>query len=200
MAEYSELDEKTMDIPTADVIEHTADSSDVLLDLGEYQSAPVAVSDEFVLDLDDPSDMEDTLGGQASSPEPMRAFIEPQVIETVPSVAAGFSYQPEVQAPAYSNVEEVPYEDQVHEITAEPVATVEPEPEPELVSAPTTNPLVAPTATTVEAGSLSQETIDAIARRVVEMMSEKVVQEIAWEVVPDLAELLIKKQLEEKTK
>ena len=52
----------------------------------------------------------------------------------------------------------------------------------------------------VEAGSLSQETIDAIARRVVEMMSEKVIQEIAWEVVPDLAELMIKRQLEEKTK
>jgi hypothetical protein len=32
------------------------------------------------------------------------------------------------------------------------------------------------------------------------MMSEKVVQEIAWEVVPDLAELMIKRQLEEKTK
>jgi hypothetical protein len=39
--------------------------------------------------------------------------------------------------------------------------------------------------------------IDAIARRVVEMMSDKVVREIAWEVVPDLAELLIKRQLEE---
>jgi hypothetical protein len=29
------------------------------------------------------------------------------------------------------------------------------------------------------------------------MMSDKVVREVAWEVVPDLAELLIKKQLEE---
>jgi hypothetical protein len=30
-------------------------------------------------------------------------------------------------------------------------------------------------------------------------MSEKAVQEIAWEVVPDLAELLIRKQLAQKT-
>ncbi len=45
---------------------------------------------------------------------------------------------------------------------------------------------------------LSPEMIDAIALRVVEHMSEKVVQEIAWEVVPQLAELLIKRQLEEK--
>jgi hypothetical protein len=29
-------------------------------------------------------------------------------------------------------------------------------------------------------------------------MSDKVIREIAWEVVPDLAELLIKRQLEEK--
>jgi hypothetical protein len=44
---------------------------------------------------------------------------------------------------------------------------------------------------------LSPETIDAIVRRVVDQMSEKVVREIAWEVVPELAELLIKKKLEE---
>jgi CheY-like chemotaxis protein len=45
---------------------------------------------------------------------------------------------------------------------------------------------------------LSPEMIDAIARRAVEHLSEKVVQEIAWEVVPQMAELLIKRQLEEK--
>jgi hypothetical protein len=47
-------------------------------------------------------------------------------------------------------------------------------------------------------GELSPEMIDAIARRAVEQLSEKVVQEIAWEVVPQLAELMIKRQLEEK--
>jgi CheY-like chemotaxis protein len=44
---------------------------------------------------------------------------------------------------------------------------------------------------------LSPEVIDAIARRAVEYLSEKAVQEIAWEVVPQLAELLIKRRLEE---
>jgi hypothetical protein len=39
--------------------------------------------------------------------------------------------------------------------------------------------------------------IDKIARRVVELMSDKVVREIAWEVVPDLAELLVKRKLDE---
>ena len=44
---------------------------------------------------------------------------------------------------------------------------------------------------------LSPEVIDAIARRAVELLSERVVEQIAWEVVPDLAELLIKRRLEE---
>lgn len=47
------------------------------------------------------------------------------------------------------------------------------------------------------ANQLPPEAIDAIARRVVERISERVVQEIAWEVVPQLAELMIKRQLEE---
>jgi CheY-like chemotaxis protein len=51
--------------------------------------------------------------------------------------------------------------------------------------------------TSLASSELSAETIDAIARRVVEQLSDKVVREIAWEVVPDLAELLIKKKLEE---
>ena len=44
---------------------------------------------------------------------------------------------------------------------------------------------------------LSPEVIDAIARRAVEQLSARVVEQIAWEVVPDLAELLIKRRLEE---
>jgi CheY-like chemotaxis protein len=44
---------------------------------------------------------------------------------------------------------------------------------------------------------LSPAAIDAIARRVVEQLSAKVVEQIAWEVVPPLAELLIKRRLEE---
>ena len=50
------------------------------------------------------------------------------------------------------------------------------------------------------ADHLSPEAIDKIARRVVEQMSESIVREIAWEVVPDLAELLIKRKLDEEKK
>ena len=50
------------------------------------------------------------------------------------------------------------------------------------------------------ADQLSPQAVETIARRVVELMSDKVVREIAWEVVPELAELLIKRRLEEERK
>jgi CheY-like chemotaxis protein len=65
-------------------------------------------------------------------------------------------------------------------------------------SSESTAPLTPPVPGEFSIQQLSPEMIDAIARRAVEYMSEKVVQEIAWEVVPQLAELLIKRQLEEK--
>ena len=200
-AQDNGLGAETVDIATADVKEETnVESSDVLLDIDEYELAHTAAADDFVLDLDMPDEaFEDTLSGQVSAPAAMRAFVEPQVTETVASVAGpAFSYEAEVQAPSYQ-VTEVAYEDQVHEIVPKPVTSFHSEP---VVA--DTNPLQdrtpAAAPVPVEAGSLSQETIDAIARRVVEMMSEKVIQEIAWEVVPDLAELMIRRQLEEKTK
>ena len=193
-AAETELHEEKMETAAAEVNRETQpDSSDVLLDLGEIEHADVMEADEFVLDLDDTFESE-----VIPEPAPMRAFVEPEVTE---SVATGFgqvsSYQPQVQAAVYSDVEEVAYEDQVHEIAPEPKYNTNPIPlpvsvEPEAVSEANT------TTTSFAPDSLSPEVIDAIAKRVVEMMSEKVVQEIAWEVVPDLAELLIKKRLEEK--
>jgi CheY-like chemotaxis protein len=50
------------------------------------------------------------------------------------------------------------------------------------------------------AGRLSPAEIEAVARRVVEMMSDEIVREIAWEVVPDLAELMVRRKLEEERK
>ncbi|PYS71375.1 MAG: hypothetical protein DMF69_10620 [Acidobacteria bacterium] len=194
--EKTESREEKMETSTANVNEYLqADPSDVLLDLGEYESAEVADSDDFVLDL------EDTLGGdiEVSEPAPMRAFVEPEIAETA-MAAPSYSYQPEVHAHSYSGAEEIAYEDQVHEVYSEPQSKYQTAPMPAIIE-PLPEPLAevpsATTSTAVSAGQLSKESIDAIARRVVEMMSEKVVHDIAWEVVPDLAELLIKKRLEE---
>jgi CheY-like chemotaxis protein len=157
----------------------TEDSSDVLLDLGELE--PVRASaedDEFVLDLD-----EDL--APAYEAAPARApYVEPQVKEAVAAVGAyESSYQPEVHSP-FADTQEVPYVSHVHDVV-----------KPERVY---DEPAPAGPATSVTPDQLSPEMIDAIARRCVELMSDKVIREIAWEVVPDLAELLIKKQLEEK--
>ena len=156
----------------------TDDSSDVLLDLGDIEPVRASSDDDFVLDLDD------EVAQPAYETAPMREFVEPQVKEAVAAVG---SY--EVHS-SFADTQEVPYAPEVHD-----VAIVEPEPEPVFVEpAPAA---VAP-ATSISTDQLSPEMIDAIARRAVELMSDKVIREIAWEVVPDLAELLIKRQLEEK--
>jgi CheY-like chemotaxis protein len=172
--------------------EEPMESSDVLLDLGDFEPVHAVAEDDFILDLDMPGgfSLEDTLDGE--TPAPMRAFVEPQLTET--AAVSSFSYQPEVSARSTSYVEPIAYEDQVHEIAPETQPTYEPakmDAEPAVSS-------IAPAVAAVVPGELSQEMIDAIARRAVEMLSDKVIREIAWEVVPDLAELLIKRQLEDK--
>ena len=165
----------------------TEDSTDVLLDLGEMESVGASSDDDFVLDLDE------DVAQPAYAAAPARPFVEPQVKEAVAAVGAyESSYQPEVHSP-FADTQEVPYASEVHD----DVAVVEPEPEPQPVFA---EPAPAVPATSISADHLSPEMIDAIARRAVELMSDKVIREIAWEVVPDLAELLIKRQLEERTK
>ena len=168
--------------------ETQADVGDVLLDLGEIEAVGEA-SDDFVLELDD--DVSDVAEPYAPAPAPAyeatpvyepalsRSFVEPQISEKP-------SYEPEVHD-SFADTQEITY------------AAVA-EPEPEVESAPESVSSVAPVAAVsapVTPGELSPEIIDAIARRAVELMSDKVIREIAWEVVPDLAELLIKKQLEE---
>ncbi len=166
--------EETMEPETRD------DSSDVLLDLGEYEPVHASADDDFVLDLDDRP-------AQVAAPAPTRTFVEPEVKETVAAASVHeSSYQPQVH-PSFADTQEVPLS------AMQDLAVVEPEPavaEPEPV-APSTS---------FTPGQLTPEMIDVIARRVVEMMSDKVVREIAWEVVPDLAELLIKQQLEKQAK
>ena len=162
-----------------------ADQSDVLLDLGEIEAVGEA-DDDFVLELDDevsapaaaaavappvyePAPAYDAAPAYEAA-APVKAFVEPEVVE-----APAYQPEPEIHD-SFADTQEIAY------------AVAEPEPVVQSVSS------VSPPAG-VE--GLSPEMIDAIARRAVELLSDKVIREIAWEVVPDLAELLIKKQLEE---
>ena len=175
--------EEKMDTEPRDASQ--SDSSDVLLDLGELEPARAVADDEFVLDLDD--DTSD-VAAPAYERAPVRAFVEPQVKEAVATAASSYS--------SFADTQEVPYVTHAsYASQVEEVPVVEPEPEPQPRSSASVSSVAS-----ITPDQLSPEMIDAIARRAVEMMSDKVIREIAWEVVPDLAELLIKRQLEEKAK
>ena len=176
--------EETMETETRD---DSRGDSDVLLDLGEFEPVHASADDEFVLDLDDQSNEV-----AAPAATPMRAFVEPEVKETVAAASVYQStYQPQVHS-SFADTQEVPFASAMTDFSV-----VESEHEPVVTAAP--EPVAAPS-TAVTPDQLTPEMIDVIARRVVEMMSDKVVREIAWEVVPDLAELLIKEQLEKQAK
>jgi hypothetical protein len=196
-----------MDSPATELRHDTqVEPADALLDLGDFEAVQAVDADDFVLDLD-PYEGPDSSIQEPYTPEavPMRAFVEPQVSEAVAGMGSqDFTYQSQIQNEAvssYRSTAELAYEDRVHEVAnLEPVATYEAQEDASvgaaLPKASVVNDSVPAGALTAD--SLSPELIDAIARRAVALLSEKVVQEIAWEVVPDLAELLIKRQLEEK--
>jgi CheY-like chemotaxis protein len=189
--------------------------ADSLLDLGEYEPITAAGSDDFVLDLDvedEPRNGSEGVTRLYEEPAPQRTFVEPAMTQTAPPdswIAPAEPYAPPTpvyEASVTYDEPEVAYEDQVHEVSAEPEyvpdapvpVTVVSEQPPEIFSSSGTSAEQFSSAAAISADKLSPEMIDAIARRVVEMMSDEVVREIAWEVVPSLAELLIKRQLEEK--
>ena len=166
-----------------------------LLDLGDFEPSQGAAEEDFVLDIDlDEVEQRapvarsfgSQVGGQNLSTQDNRQFgmvdrVDSEVKPTVDPMA-------ETQG-------------MVHSRPASQDVAKSDFTEPEIVEAQMRHaPASAPVAETgqVSLQQLSPEAIDAIARRAVEMLSERVVQEIAWEVVPQLAELLIKRQLEEK--
>jgi CheY-like chemotaxis protein len=147
--------------------------NDALLDLGDFDSAP-SVTEDLVLDLD----YEEPVSSSAvavpelapESVAPIEAASPAEFIAVEPV----HEEQPVAELQEWAIVTEIPAE------AASPVNVLE-------EAQGSSDPGIA----------LSPEAIDAIARRAVEHLSEKVVREIAWEVVPELAELLIKKRLEE---
>jgi CheY-like chemotaxis protein len=187
---------------------YDAQEADSLLDLGDYEPVTAAASDDFVLDLDvedEPQNGSEGVTRLYDTPAPQRTFVEPAITQTsAPEPRGAIEYQPEsysapsssYQASVTYDEPQVAYEDQVHEVSTAP-EYVPSAPVPVSVvserSADTSSSGAA-----ITADNLSPQMIDAIARRAVEMLSDEVIREIAWEVVPSLAELLIKRQLEEK--
>lgn len=205
------MDTKTTE-PASMGTEMKQRSSGPLLDLGYLEQSTAGVAEDFVLDLD----FDD-------SPDPAEtgSFQSQQFAHRGFAGAAGTGTQMETGVIESDDtaVNDEPVEDQIRPTVdpmaqtqemmhpvLRPPARAEAErtfTEPEILEAETlrmTLPLTEARSTeAISPDQLSPEVIDAIARRAVEMLSERVVQQIAWEVVPQLAELMIKRQLEEKS-
>lgn len=178
-----------------------SDRGEALLELDEIASAESAIDDEFELDLEFNDEPE---------PEPMtisgRSFVEPQIAETQAPMWQTRAADKEVERAADTNEMVAPFSDQLAETQEFPreLTGFDAEPKFERITDDEEPRVAEPVVTTAMAtgqvtlDQLSPEAIDAIVQRVVERMSDSVVREIAWEVVPQLAELLIKRQLEEK--
>ena len=169
-----------------------ADQSDVLLDLGEIEAVGAA-DDDFVLELDDDVS-EAAVAAPAYEPAPAYESARSASAYQTPAYESAPAYEP-ARAFVEPQVTEAPaYQPEIHDSFADTQEVTFAEPERKAESVPAA---VQSASASLAVGELSPEMIDAIARRAVEMMSDKVIREIAWEVVPELAELLIKKQLEE---
>ncbi len=191
--------------------ESALDNGDVLLELGDLPPSHSGDAEDFVLDIDLDEPVAVGVSSYAAPSTP--PFVEPQV-----SAPASVDWQLE------SEPSDLMLNRSTGELNASPASTAQMEDtlgwmrhspavseSSEAVEAPrklervfdepvSTREAQAemPATRSVSAGELSAEQIDVIARRAVEMLSAKVVQEIAWEVVPQLAELMIKRKLEEK--
>ncbi|HKO43574.1 MAG TPA: response regulator [Pyrinomonadaceae bacterium] len=174
--------------------------NDELLDLGDLQQPGTGSTEDFVLDIDLDSvpeappvdrypayvgraDLRTTVRDLRTASFPMR--------ETTATVAP--PEEPAVSEPSDWSVNEFARTQEIQRESFEPA----PQPIAPLFVASAEPASTSPSGM-ITLDQLSPEVIDAIARRAVEQLSEKAVQEIAWEVVPQLAELLIKRQLEEK--
>ncbi|HZE71437.1 MAG TPA: response regulator [Pyrinomonadaceae bacterium] len=179
------LNETKMESQSNEAHNVNAESNDALLDLEDFEPAEAVADDddfELELDLDEPQVTPAPVYSSVSEPPGAVApalvrWEEPfRVSTTTPREEVAMNREPVAEQVNFEERSYAPVESRPFTTAAE----VPPGPAP------------------ITADNLSPEMIDAIARRAVAYMSEKVVREIAWEVVPQLAELLIKRQLEEK--
>jgi CheY-like chemotaxis protein len=190
--------------------ESALDNGDVLLDLDDLPPVHSDRTQDFELDIDL---NESAPFAESNAPAPPPAFVEPQISEPAP-VDWQLESEPsdlllnrttgELNAPATTGAQ---LEDTLEwmrqsppdsGITEPAAASQAPRKLERIFDEPVVRQQLSATAAPASAGDLTPEQVDAIARRAVEMLSEKVVQQIAWEVVPQLAELMIKRKLEEK--
>jgi len=189
--------------------ESALDGGDVLLDLDDLPPTHSDRTQEFELDIDL---NEGPPFAESNVPAAPAAFVEPQIsapapvdwqLESEPSDLLLNRSTGELNAPAATGAQlddtlEWMRQSPPDAGITEPAAASQAPSKLERVFDEPVAKQELPAAAPLSAGDLTPEQIDAIARRAVEMLSEKVVQQVVWEVVPQLAELMIKRKLEEK--
>jgi CheY-like chemotaxis protein len=171
-----EMNEKPS--PQTAPLQNQVGFNDAFLDLGDFDNAAqVLVAEDLILDLDyEEPPASSTVAVAEIVPEPVSdGEVAAKAVALEPDVALEPTDEQQhvAELQEWVIVDDTPVEPLLPVSVAEDQVSVDPK------------------------LPLSAAAIDAIARRVVEQMSEKVVREIAWDVVPELAELLIKKKLEE---
>lgn len=189
-----------MDSPSNEMQNESAlDPGDVLLDLGDIDRTSITASDDFVLDLDF-DDAQSATALEAAAVSGSHSFVEPQLSRRSDAARGVAETDPELST-AWMDTSELAqkWKGESPRSTSGDLKSKAKSGKLKRVTDDTSD--VTPTAGSrgpVSLDQLSPEVIDAIARRAVEHLSAQIVQEIAWEVVPQLAELLIKRKLEEK--
>lgn len=172
----------------------------------QLQSAEPAAAapTPFVFEMPAEHEMAASQESPVFEPEPP-VIEEPEPEQPVPVFETPLMPEPPVPEPVEEAKSEPLASEPVYETRAEVVPT-EPVASEQVYEAPTApvyaQPVAQMTAPALDLQNLTidqipQQLIDEIVRRTIAQMSENVVREIAWEVVPDLAELLIKKRLDQ---
>lgn len=178
------------------VPEVTSRTSGPLLDLDDFEPVRSAREEDFILDLD--------MGDGSEMPSPAGSYSQQMTgAMTAPTAVAEYdlSHQQTANELAEPTVDPMAETQELIQPVMQESLQQQPErtfTEPQIVEGETMRMSRPVEGSQISLEQLSPEAIDAVARRAVEMLSERVVQEIAWEVVPQLAELMIKRQLEEK--
>ena len=150
--------------------------------------------------------------------EPLRRPDTTQRIGRLPESASAPPAQPETQTPVQTQTptptqtqaepqSQTQGQPQAPEVPAGPAEPFEEE-RGEAAEVPREIEMLAQTASIPEltqmlssvsknGNELSADQIDRIASRVIEKLSDRIIREIAWEVIPDMAEIVIKKRIQE---
>jgi hypothetical protein len=155
------------------------------LGFGEPPAVKVTPPEAFVPVA--PAEPEPAAGGGGEF-EPERPPAAPPVIETTAPVETAAVFTP-MEPPV------APRPDRAMDEGPTQSFPVQPSP-PAPRGAPATPPEPAAAPSPAASESLSDEQVDRIARRVVELAAPQL-ERIAWEVIPDVAEMLVRKRIQE---